>query len=56
MNFLDITVMKNGSQLVTDLYVKPTGTHKYLHASSCHVSSNSSNASASSKVKFCVSF
>ena len=38
INFLDITVMKKGNQLVTDLYVKPTDTHQYLHASSCHVS------------------
>ena len=28
--------MKKGNQLVTDLYVKPTDTHQYLHASSCH--------------------
>ena len=26
-NFLDVTVMKNGNQLVTDLYVKPTDAH-----------------------------
>ena len=30
--------MKKGNQLVTDLYVKPTDTHQYLHASSCHFS------------------
>ena len=38
INFLDITVMKKGNQLATELYVKPTDTHPYLHASSCHVS------------------
>ena len=38
INFLDVTVMKKGNQLATDLYVKPTCTHQYLHASSCHVS------------------
>ena len=38
INFLDVTVMKNGNQLATDLYIKPTDTHQYLHASSCHVS------------------
>ena len=32
--------MKKGNQLVTDLYVKPTDTHQYLHASSCHASSH----------------
>ena len=38
INFLDVTVMKKGNQLVTDLHVKPIDTHQYLHASSCHVS------------------
>ena len=27
INFLDVTVMKKGNQLVTDLYVKLTDTH-----------------------------
>ena len=38
INFPDVTVMKKGNQLVTDLYVKPTDTNQYLHASSCRVS------------------
>ena len=38
INFLDVTVIKKGNQLVTDLYIKPTDTHQYLHASLCHVS------------------
>ena len=38
VNFLVVTVTKKGNQLVTDLYVKTTDTHQYLHASSCHVS------------------
>ena len=29
--------MKKGNQLVTDLDVKPTDKHQYLHATSCHV-------------------
>ena len=37
-NFLDVIVMKKGNQLVTDLYVKPTDIHQYLHASWCHIS------------------
>ena len=37
-NVLDVTLMKKGNQLATDLYVKPTDTLQYLHASSCHVS------------------
>ena len=38
MNFPDVTVMKKGNRLFTDLYVRPTDTHQYFHASSCHVS------------------
>ena len=38
INFLNLTVIKMDNQLVTDLYVKPTNTHQYLHASSYHVS------------------
>ena len=37
INFLDVTVLKKGNQLVHDLYVKPSDTPQYLHASSCHV-------------------
>ena len=37
INFLDVTVMKKSNQLVTDLYVKPTDTQQYLHASFCHI-------------------
>ena len=37
INFLDINVIRVGNRLVSDLYVKPTDTHQYLHATSCHV-------------------
>ena len=37
VNFLDVSVRKKDNQLVTDLYIKPTDTRQYLHASSCHV-------------------
>ena len=30
--------MKNGNQLVTDLYVKPTDTHQYVHVISRRIS------------------
>ena len=30
--------MKKGNQVATDLYVKPTDTHQYLHTSSRSVS------------------
>ena len=36
ISFLDVEVKKKGNQLVTGLYIKPTDTHQYLHASSCH--------------------
>ena len=37
IGFLDVEVIKKGNQLFPDLYVKPTDTQQYLHASSCHV-------------------
>ena len=37
IHFLDVSVGKRNNHLVTDLYIKPTDTHQYLHASSCHV-------------------
>ena len=37
INFLDVLVKKKNNQHVTDLYIKSTDTHQYLHASSCHV-------------------
>ena len=37
VNFLDVQVIKQGKNLVTDLFVKSTDTHQYLQASSCHV-------------------
>ena len=37
INFLDVQIIRRGNHLVTDLFVKPTDTHQYLHASSCHV-------------------
>ena len=30
-------VINSGNELITYLYIKPTGTHQYLHATSCHV-------------------
>ena len=38
VNFLDVQVIRENNQLVTDLYVKDTDTHQYLLASSCHPS------------------
>ena len=35
-NFLDVTVSLIGGKINTDLYVKPTDSHQYLHSSSCH--------------------
>jgi len=36
VSFLDTTVKLEDGQLVTDLFVKPTDTHRYLAANSCH--------------------
>ena len=35
ISFLDVEVIKKGKQLFTDLYIKPSDTHQYLHATSC---------------------
>ena len=35
--WLDLSVRKTNNQLVTDLHIKATDPHQYLHASSCHV-------------------
>ena len=37
-NFLDVTVMKKGNHLVTNLDVKSTDTRQCLYASLCHIS------------------
>ena len=37
ISFLHVEVIKKENQLVPDLYIKPTDTNLYLHASSCHV-------------------
>ena len=37
IRFLDVEVRKKGTQLVTDLDIKTTDSHKYFHASSYHV-------------------
>ena len=36
MNFLDVTVSLLDGKITTDLYVKATGSHHYIHSSSCH--------------------
>ena len=36
INFLDVVVYKENKHLATDLYIKDTDTHQYLHAKSCH--------------------
>ena len=36
INFLGVTITKVGNKLEKDLYCKPTDTHQYFHAQSCH--------------------
>ena len=36
VNFLDIKVIMQDGKIITDLHVKPTGTHQYLDSSSSH--------------------
>ena len=37
INFLDVSIRKINNQLATDLYIKPTDMHQYLHASLFHI-------------------
>lgn len=37
LNFLDVMVHLKNGKVETDLFTKPTDTHQFLHASSCHV-------------------
>ena len=36
INFLDVTVSLIDGKVTTDLHLKPTDSHQYLHSSSCH--------------------
>ena len=36
VNFLDLDVSLRNGEISTDLYVKPTDEHQYLHCKSCH--------------------
>ena len=36
INVLEVKVILNDRNIITDLYVKPTDTHRYLASSSCH--------------------
>ena len=37
IDFLDVEIIKEGNQFLTDVFVKSTDTHQYLHATSYHV-------------------
>ena len=37
IDFLDVEIIKEVNQLLTDIFIKATDTHQYLHAISCHV-------------------
>ena len=36
IDFLDVTVSLIGGKITTDLHIKATNSHQYLHSSSCH--------------------
>ena len=40
INFLDVTVYLEKGKIKTDLHVKPTDTHQYLHSSSLYLHSS----------------
>ena len=52
INFLGVTVTKVRNKLETDLYCKPTDTHLYLHAQSCHRYVNKGSIAYRQVVKF----
>ena len=37
IDFLDVEIIKEGNQLLTDVFVKSIDTHQYHHVTSCHV-------------------
>ena len=37
IDFLDVEIIKADNGLLTNLFVKSTNTHQYLHTTSCHV-------------------
>ena len=39
VEFLDVKVINDSGKLETDVYIKPTDSHQYLHQASCHPSS-----------------
>lgn len=41
--FLDISIKKEGKNVITDIYHKPTDTKQYLHFKSCHPRSTKEN-------------
>ena len=36
VEFLDVKVINDSGKLETDVYIKPTDSHQYLHQASCH--------------------
>ena len=52
VNFLDVSVKKLSNRLITDVYIKPTDTHQYLHASSCHVFHSKKSVPFSQALRF----
>ena len=43
INFLDVTIIKDGTELHTTVYNKPTNANNYLHYHSCHARSQKDN-------------
>ena len=37
IDFLDVKISKQDNRLLTDVFVKSTNTHQYIHATCCHV-------------------
>ena len=54
VHYLDVNVMVGSDrEFITDLYIKPTDTHQFLLASSCHPSHTKRNIAYSQALRIC---
>ena len=52
IDFLGAEIIKEGNQLLTDVFVKSTDIHQYLHATSCHVYHSNKSIPYSQALRF----
>ena len=52
IDFLDIEIIKERNRLLTDVFVKSTDTHQYLHATYCHAYHSKNSIPYSQALRF----